>query len=86
VREVGEELGLTVSLTGLVGVYSYPGNPVVLVVYAALAQGGAPIPGREALEVRAFAPATIPWDRLGYVSTGHALRDLLGGATGTCAC
>lgn len=78
VREVDEELGLAVRLTGLVGVYSYPGNPVVLVVYAAQANGGAPRPGREALEVRAFTPAEIPWGSLGYASTGHALRDLLG--------
>ncbi len=32
-REVLEELGLTVSLTRLLGVYSEPDNPVVLIVY-----------------------------------------------------
>lgn len=82
VREVAEELGLEVRLQGLVGVYSYPGNPVVLVVYAALTDGREPRPGREALEVRAFAPAGIPWDCLGYPSTGHALRDGLGPPSG----
>jgi 8-oxo-dGTP diphosphatase len=32
-REVREELGLGVRLTHLLGVYSEPGNPVVLIVY-----------------------------------------------------
>ncbi|MGI8857408.1 MAG: NUDIX hydrolase [Thermomicrobiales bacterium] len=32
-REVREELGVAVRLTHLLGVYSEPGNPVVLVVY-----------------------------------------------------
>jgi ADP-ribose pyrophosphatase YjhB (NUDIX family) len=32
-REVREELGLSVRLTHLLGVYSEPGNPVVLIVY-----------------------------------------------------
>jgi 8-oxo-dGTP diphosphatase len=32
-REVAEELGLPVTLTHLLGVYSEPGNPVVLIVY-----------------------------------------------------
>ncbi len=81
-REVAEETGLIVRLEGLVGVYSYPGNPVVLVVYAALSDGGQPEAGPEALEVRAFAPREIPWHDLGYSSTGHALCDLLGLSSG----
>ena len=32
-REVHEELGLSVRLTHLLGIYSEPGNPVALVVY-----------------------------------------------------
>lgn len=32
-REVREELGLSVTLAHLLGVYSEPGNPVVLIVY-----------------------------------------------------
>ncbi|MCA1989594.1 MAG: NUDIX domain-containing protein [Desulfarculus sp.] len=76
-REVAEETGLQAELRGLVGVYSYPGNPVVLIVYRLTSQPGQPRPSREALELRPFAPADIPWDRLGYVSTGQALRDAL---------
>src|ERR1051326_4742586 len=39
-REVLEELGVAVRLTGLVGVYSARGSPVVLVVYAAEIETG----------------------------------------------
>lgn len=81
-REVAEETGLGVELEGLVGVYSYPGNPVVLVVFAAASNGQAPQLGREALQIQAFAPADIPWGELGYVSTGQALRDALGLGSG----
>ncbi len=76
-REVAEETGLQVELERLLGVYTYPGNPVVLIVYLARPVGGRPTPGREALELKAFAPAEIPWDQLGFPSTGHALKDLL---------
>ncbi|MFH1057370.1 MAG: NUDIX domain-containing protein [Pseudomonadota bacterium] len=77
-REVAEETGLNACLEGLVGVYSYPGNPVVLIVYLLSVNGGQANPSAEALEMRAFAPAEIPWDELGYFSTGEALRRALG--------
>jgi len=77
-REVAEETGLNARLGPLVGVYSYPGNPVVLIVYHLTANGGQPRPSREALELRAFDPANLPWDELGYHSTGQALRAALG--------
>ncbi len=77
VREVREEIGLEVELTKLVGVYSYPDNPWVLVVYEALANGGAPMAGDEALEVAEFAVEDIPWEDFGYQSTADAMHDLL---------
>ena len=77
-REVYEETGLRVELERLLGVYSYPGNPVVLVVYLARPLSGDLTPGREALELKSFAPPDIPWHELGYTSTGQALRDALG--------
>ncbi len=76
-REVREETGLRVDLGRLLGVYSYPGNPVVLVAYAALSLGGDYRASREALEMNFFPPAQIPWDSLGYASTGDALRAML---------
>ena len=76
-REVAEETGLEVTLEGLLGVYSYPDWPVVLVAYRARSTGGVLRPGREALEIAVFAPGDIPWDELGFASTGDALRDWL---------
>jgi 8-oxo-dGTP diphosphatase len=63
VREVLEELGLAVRLTGLVGVYSERGEPVVLVVYAGEVQAGEARPdGHEVSEVRRFALDALPAD------------------------
>jgi ADP-ribose pyrophosphatase YjhB (NUDIX family) len=76
-RETREELELEIELGGLVGVYSRPDDRVVLIVYAARALGE-PRTTPEATEVRAFAPADVPWDALAFWSTERALRDLLG--------
>jgi ADP-ribose pyrophosphatase YjhB (NUDIX family) len=75
-RETDEELGLAIELESLVGVYSRPQDRVVLIVYRALARGR-PQTTPEAPEIRAFAPAEIPWGELAFWSTGQALRDAL---------
>lgn len=60
-REVREELGVSVRLTGLVGVYSGQDDPVVLVVYAGAVEHGDPTPdGRELSQVRAFPLNALP--------------------------
>src|SRR5207248_878488 len=62
-REVLEELGLAVRLTGIVGVYSERGEAVVLVVYSADIEAGEPRPdGREVSDVRRFALDALPED------------------------
>ena len=76
VREAREELEIDIALTGLVGVYSRARDRVVLVVCEAIAHGE-PQTTDEAPEVRAFAPAELPWDELAFWSTEQALRDLL---------
>lgn len=76
-RETDEELDMAVELEALVGVYSRPEERVVLIVYRARAIGR-PHTSAEALEVRAFAPAEIPWKELAFWSTERALRDALG--------
>jgi len=76
-REAREELEIDIELEGLVGVYSRAQERTVLVVFAALALGVAR-ETKEAIEVRAFAPAELPWDELAFWSTEQALRDLLG--------
>jgi len=61
VREVLEELGLAVHLTGLVGVYSEPGEAVVLIVYAGEIDAGEPTPdGQEVSDVRRFSLDALP--------------------------
>jgi mutator protein MutT len=79
IREAREEAGLDVKLTRLVGLYAYPGNSVILTVYAGEATGGSLQIDDESLEIRAFPPAHIPWDLLAFPSTTHALRDYLTG-------
>ncbi len=75
-REAMEELEVDLELDALVGVYSRPEDRVVLVVFAAtLTQTPQTTP--EATEVRAFAPADLPWEDLAFWSTRQALEDLL---------
>jgi ADP-ribose pyrophosphatase YjhB (NUDIX family) len=75
VRETLEEVNLKVSLTGILDAYSFPGDEVVVIVYAAEVVGGSLAAGDEALEVRAFPPEELPWDELAFESTRAALRD-----------
>ena len=55
VREVWEETGLRVRTTGLVGVFSERGSPVVLVVYEGEILEGEPSAGNEVMEVGFFS-------------------------------
>jgi ADP-ribose pyrophosphatase YjhB (NUDIX family) len=75
-REAREELEMDVELDGLIGVYSRADERVVLVVFSAKALGP-PSTTEEATEVRAYAPAELPWDELAFWSTERALRDAL---------
>ena len=59
-REVKEETGLDVQLTGLVGLYSRAESPVVLAVYSAKVEGGELRAGHDAREVALFDPAHLP--------------------------
>lgn len=63
IREVLEELGIVVRLTGLIGVYSEAGEPVVLVVYSGEIVSGEPqADGHEVTEVRNFRLDALPTD------------------------
>ena len=77
VRETREEVCLEVEAEGLLGVYSYSGNDVVVVVYATTAVGGALQAGDECLEARTFSVDEIPWRELAFESTREALVDYL---------
>jgi ADP-ribose pyrophosphatase YjhB (NUDIX family) len=80
-RETREEVQLDVEIGGIVGVYSYPGNEVVVIVFEATVVGGEVCVGDECLEARTFAPDEIPWDDLAFESTRRALSTYLGRAS-----
>lgn len=76
-REVREESGLVVRLTRLLGVYSFPDNPVIVVAYTGDVTGGSLKIDDESLAVRSFPPPEIPWDQLAFPSTVQVLKDYL---------
>ena len=59
-REVLEETGIDVEVTGLVEVSSEAGHPVILVTYDARIVDGNLSPGPEVLEVDFFPPDQLP--------------------------
>jgi len=78
-RETREEMGIEIELGGLVGVYSRADDRIALIVYEGRALG-VPEALDEALEVRAFAAAEVPWSELAFWSTERALRDSIAAA------
>ena len=60
VRELREETGLNVEVTGLIGVYSRPGDTNILVVYGGTVVGGQLKAGTEAQEVGLFDAEALP--------------------------
>jgi 8-oxo-dGTP diphosphatase len=77
IRETWEEVNLQVEVKQLLNVYSYPGYPVVVIVYVVDIIGGELQAMDETLEVRTFALEEIPWEELAFMSTRDALRDYL---------
>jgi 8-oxo-dGTP diphosphatase len=78
-REAREEAGLEVRLDGLINIYSYPGRPIVVVVYKASVMSGELRIDDESLEAGLFSRPEIPWDRLAFRSTHEALEDFYTG-------
>ncbi len=77
IRETREECSLVVKLKELLGVYSYPGDIHVIVVYLASPLEGCLAAGDETQEAKWFSKEEIPWDELAFKSTEDALRDYL---------
>lgn len=73
-RETYEETGLQAELTGLLGVYSYPGAPVII-VYQARVTGGTLTACNENDALEWMKPSEIPWTALAFPSTREALRE-----------
>ncbi len=76
-RECREEASTIPELEKLVGVYSYPGKPVVVVVYAAVRVDHQAAAGPECLEVGWFKTSQLPWEQLAFESVREALEDWL---------
>jgi 8-oxo-dGTP diphosphatase len=76
-REVLEETGLEVRVSGIVGLYSYEGQIPAIVVFRADVTGGEPSPLDETMDVKSFSWNALPWAELAFPSTEHALRDYL---------
>jgi len=61
-----EEANLKVEIERLAHVYSYPGQPTVIIVYLINVVGGQLEAMDETLEVATFPPDEIPWSEFGF--------------------
>jgi ADP-ribose pyrophosphatase YjhB (NUDIX family) len=77
VRETLEETGLVVEPGPIIGLYARLEAAVVVLAYEARIVGGEVRETPEALEVRAFAPESLPWPEIAFRTTWWALVDLL---------
>ena len=75
IRETFEETGLLVEPGEIVGLYSRLEAAVVAIVFEARIVGGTARTSVEALEVKAFAPAAIPWSGIELATSRWALMD-----------
>lgn len=79
-RETKEETGADAVLDGLLGLFSYPGRPVVVAVYRARLADASPEPAAldETLEVGWFAPDEVESLELAFRSSADSLSILFG--------
>ncbi len=78
-REVLEEAGVEIEVTGIVGLYTYEGQIPAIAVFAAEVTGGEPAALDETMDVRSFPRDALPWSEMAFPSTEHALKDYLRG-------
>ena len=79
-RETREECGAVAEIEGLVGAYSYPGRPIVVVAYRARLAPSSPepYPAEETLEVGWFSPDEVDALDIPFRSSADALATLFG--------
>lgn len=79
-RETREECGALAGIDGLLGVYSYPGRPVIVAVFRAtlLPESPEPFAADETLEVGWFTPEEVDGLELAFRSSADALAALFG--------
>ncbi len=78
-REVFEECGLEIEVTGIIGLYSYEGQIPAIAVFGARVTGGEPRALDETMSVESFPRDGLPWGEMAFPSTEHALKDYLRG-------
>jgi ADP-ribose pyrophosphatase YjhB (NUDIX family) len=76
-REVLEESGIEIEVTGIVGLYTYSDQIPAIAVFSGRVTGGEPTPLDETMAVRSFARDELPWSEMAFPSTEHALKDYL---------
>jgi 8-oxo-dGTP diphosphatase len=81
VREVLEETGLRVRLDRLVGIYSYPGRGLLLIIYSASIVSGTLQASAESEAVAFFAPDALP--DLAFPENVAIVADWRGSAMGS---
>lgn len=88
IREVAEETGVRVRVSGLLGVVPLAGwaeRRGILLLYRAQAldgtgaSGTSPEAGDDVSDVRWFEASAIPWDEIAFESTAETLRNWLDG-------
>jgi ADP-ribose pyrophosphatase YjhB (NUDIX family) len=75
IRETREETGLLIEPGEIIGLYTRLEAAVVTIAFEARVVGGTPSSTPEALEVRSFAPESIPWPDIAFRTTMWMLRD-----------
>lgn len=76
-REIREETGLEVQISGIFGAYSYFDDPRkngIIILFQARVVGGTVHPGDDARDARFFAPDALP-DAVGFASHRRALAE-----------
>ena len=76
-REVLEESGIEIEVTGIVGLYTYEDQVPAIAVFSARQIGGEPSPLDETLAVKSFPRDELPWSEMAFPSTEQALIDHL---------
>jgi 8-oxo-dGTP diphosphatase len=80
-REVKEETGLDIDITGLFDSWATdedPRTPVVSIAFTARVVGGRLTPGDDAEEARFFSPRSLP-DNIAFVDHRRVIREYLSG-------
>ena len=74
-RETLEETGLVVDITGLIGVYSTEGRPVIVIAYAAEVRAGTLAAEEDLTDLAGFPPAALP--EMAFPHDQQIVRDWL---------